>query len=213
MKLTRIVAIASIAAVALIGATAAVVPTAPPHPTAGPAVKVVVDGGHGSGVVIAGGYVVTAAHVAVDAGRTHDVVTDAGGSFSATVLWMNKDYDVALLRFDGTPEDITPAPLDCRTPLLGEPVRIVGSPLREDFISGWGRVSGSARRSGPWQTVVWLDLAAAPGDSGGPVYDDAGSVVGIVVGLLAMPGVASSAPLAMVAAMPAAVVCMLMARA
>lgn len=212
MKPRTAVVIAALVVAALF-AVAAFMPAPSPAPRAGPAVKLIVEGGHGSGVVIPGGYILTAAHVATGAtdGRV-DVVTDAGGSFAASVLWLNKAYDVALLRLDAAPDDIGTAPLLCRTPPVGEPVRIVGSPLHEDFISGWGRVSGGYRQSGRWNAVVWLDMAVAPGDSGGPVYDERGGVVGIVVGMAMLPGLAGGSPLAMAAAVPASVVCMLMAR-
>lgn len=71
-------------------------------PLASFSVKIDMDEGHGSGSHIGSGFVLTAAHV-VD-GRAPKVVTSAGNRQDAEILWINRQYDVALLRihdFDG----------------------------------------------------------------------------------------------------------------
>jgi len=197
----------------------AVTPSSPRHSVAGSAVKIIITGAngketaHGSGVILAGDYIITAAHVVADAKDGATILTDAGISHHATVLWASKDYDVALLRFEASPDDIAPAPLACRTPALGEHVRTVGNPLTQDFITSWGRVGGASRKTGPWAVIIELDMTVAPGNSGGPVYDEAGNVVAIIVGMFAVPNMLGSSPLAMTAAVPASAICMLMARA
>jgi S1-C subfamily serine protease len=62
-------------------------------------VKVSVAEGHGSGVNIGNGYIVTAAHVPGEA-ATVKIKTSGGKEFDADVLWVNHVYDVALLRAD-----------------------------------------------------------------------------------------------------------------
>lgn len=213
------VLILSGALVILVAAVVAAAFFMPPKPLAGSAVKVIVKAesgavaGHGSGVVISDSYIITAAHVVAGISNGADIRFDDGRTAHADVLWQNPDYDVALLRFTITPADISSANLICRTPGVGEAVYTVGNPLSNDFLTQWGHVSGTPRRAGDWPIIVHLDMTVAPGNSGGPLFDDRGNVVGIVVGMLLMPGFTGGSPLAISTAVPASVVCMLMARA
>jgi S1-C subfamily serine protease len=61
-------------------------------------------------------------------------------------------------------------------------IRAIGNPLEREFATADGRITGEALPFGVWASVMLLHLAVAPGDSGGPVMDRDGNVVGIVVG-------------------------------
>lgn len=179
-------------------------------PQAGSTFKVLANGGHGSGVHIGDRFVLTAAHVVT----TADVVTlkaDDGSVRQATVLWVNKDYDVALLRYDRD-ENIAMSTLACREAKAGETLLARGNPGSLEFVSTHGKVSGSARKHGPWASVLVFDGTVAPGMSGGPTFDIAGRVVGLTVGLMAIPmGFnAALAPISYV--VPSSAVCTLLAR-
>lgn len=178
---------------------------------AGSTLKVVMGGGgHGSGVHIGDRFVLTAYHVVT----TSDTVTlqaDDGSIRPAIVLWANKDFDVALLRYAKN-DNIAASPLVCREAFVGEQLRAKGNPGTIEFIQTAGIVSGAARRHGPWASVFVFDGTVAPGMSGGPVFDNRGNVVGLTVGLMAVPMGFASSPMPISYIVPSTVVCDLLAR-
>lgn len=147
-------------------------------------VKITLVDGLGSGVHIGNGNIVTAAHVVGDA-KTAKVKTIDGAESDATILWVNKDFDIALIHTDG--QMAGSSKLDCREPQLGETLQAAGNPLGLEFISAFGRVAGKARSSGPWKSVVVTDMTTVQGQSGGPVFADDGRIVGINVGVAVAP--------------------------
>jgi len=153
-------------------------------------VKVVGEDGssHGSGVNIGGGMFITAAHV-VDGQKVVALHNEFGVVQAANVLWVNTEYDIAAVRMVGDEERpfSMDAPLDCRTPLIGEAVTAAGNPGVEDGIYLPGTVVGGERRNDRWASVIPIAAAVSPGSSGGPLYDAEGDVVGIVVGVQLAP--------------------------
>jgi S1-C subfamily serine protease len=134
--------------------------------------------------------VVTNYHVIEDA--INETVTFADGtSFSATVLGSDPRADLAVLSVSSIPNDVTPLTLVSSLSLqVGDPVVAVGSPyglagtLTTGVISALGRTiiedSGSSQGSG--QTIpdmIQTSTAINSGNSGGPLIDYAGHVVGI----------------------------------
>lgn len=174
-------------------------------------VKVLAGEGHGSGVHIGDRFIITAAHVVTDAAGKLTIKADDGSVRSATLLWTNAAYDVALLRMDGTLTSISASPLTCRDPKSGASLRAVGSPGSIEFVSTYGRMSGEVRKHGPWSSVFVFDGTVAPGMSGGPVYEDKG-VAGIAVGLMAVPMGFGGALVPVSYVVPSSTICMLLAR-
>lgn len=172
-------------------------------------VKVRVAGGHGSGVHIGGGYVLTAGHVATD-NATVTVMRSNGGEMDAEVLWSNHGvgaYDVSLLY---APEMIgeASASLSCAPYYWGQDIIIVGNPRGTEFATTWGKVSGqfSTDFNTVWRDIAVIDISVFPGVSGGPVFDAVdGAVVGLLVG-----GYRGSGYAVMV---PGSAVCHMMGRA
>lgn len=182
-------------------------------------VRVVLPDGHGSGVNIGDGFIVTAAHVP-GAATSVTIVTSAGKQVAADVLWVNKAYDIALLR---TAEMIGKgSKLDCRSAKEGDVIQASGNPMGLEFVSSFGRVAGNARTFGNWKSVLITDIAIGPGSSGGPIFEPDGRVIGIVVaGALAPLEGGKDAAGADIytptmtgfgAVVPSAAVCMLLAR-
>ena len=141
-----------------------------------------------SGVYIGNGVVITAKHCT----DTEDnklkstiVIFDNGGtpegapSFDATVLWAADKADIAAFKI-AVNVDVKSAELACRDPKIGEAIEVVGDPLGVDFVHSWGRVGGVTRTSPDGEEyVVPVDVAIASGNSGGPVYDALGKILGI----------------------------------
>lgn len=181
----RSIAFACLIVVAAIFLGAMTIPQTPyarPNP-AGAVVKITMESGHGSGVHIGGGFILTAAHV-VDSLPEVGVKTDTLELQTAKVLWANRAYDVALLKV-AHPERIKATPLVCDTRMKrGELIYSEGNPLGLEGISTWGRIAGKAQAAGPWRNVLITDMATIPGMSGGGVYDMGGRLVGITVGAM-----------------------------
>ena len=150
------------------------------QPTATAVVKLMDKDSHGSGVHIGDGYILTAAHV-VGFSKTMTLKASDGRGQTATTLWVNRDYDVALMRAS-KPEYLGAADLDCSPNFDGQSIAAYGNPMDLEFVSSSGQVVGVSRQFGPWASAVPVDMSLSPGMSGGGAIDEAGSVVGIVVG-------------------------------
>lgn len=189
-----------------------------PAPAAAPPLAastvIVSDGeGHGSGVHIGHGYILTAAHV-VGTSATMEITDDRGTSQTGTVLWVNKAYDVALIQIVDASK-IAVSRLDCSTRLaVGDDISAFGNPLNLQFIRTWGKVASTYAAREPWKLSFIANIAIAPGMSGGGVFDTAGNVVGLAVGIAVKPtGLGGAAPFAISYIVPSSAVCTLMARA
>ena len=151
------------------------------HPDGG-----TVETGLGSGVVInASGAVLTAFHV-VDGAAQIQVEFVDGTRSPARVTTGRPEQDVAVLAVDQLPEVVVPAVM-AGPPPIGDAVFAVGNPLGlRDSLSA-GVVSATDRRidtpRGPLQGLIQFDAAVNPGNSGGPLLNRAGQVVGIVTAL------------------------------
>jgi S1-C subfamily serine protease len=141
-------------------------------------VTVRTDVGQGTGFIIAeGGYFVTNAHVLSGASQVQAITYDQN-SFKADFIGYDSDLDVALLKISG---DYTILELaDSDNIQLGEKVIAIGNPLGLQFSVSQGIVSG-IHRLGPndLEAYVQTDAALNPGNSGGPLINKNGEVIGI----------------------------------
>jgi S1-C subfamily serine protease len=145
------------------------------------------EGALGAGVVIdAQGQILTALHVVAGGGRIQVRFTD-GTQANATVLKRQPASDIAVLGVDRLPSVVVPAVMGGGAG-IGDAVFPVGHPLGlQDSLSA-GVVSALNRTIKPkgGQTLkglIQFDAAVNPGNSGGPLLDRDGHVVGIVTGL------------------------------
>lgn len=201
----RSIAVALVAIIALVFGAYAYTPAAPTLP--GSTVKIVLDAGHGSGVHIGNGYIITAAHVVGD--KIPKVKLDDGSEQDAVVMWTNRAHDIALLR---TASTMSASALDCRVAANGERVTAKGSPTVLEFVSSAGRIAGAEREFGPWARVLPVDMTIVMGMSGGPVFAADGRVVGISVGVLVASLGFTPSLTGFGAVVPSAAVCELLAR-
>ena len=134
--------------------------------------------GVGSGFVLTSdGYVVTNAHVVEDATEMLVTLTDKR-EFKAKLVGFDKRSDVALVKIDAT--GLTPVKIGDITHMrVGEWVIAIGSPFGLENTVTAGIVSAMQRDTGDYLPFIQTDVAVNPGNSGGPLINMRGEVVGI----------------------------------
>ncbi len=147
--------------------------------------------GVGTGVVIQeDGTILTNYHVVWGAPRL--VVTFADGTESpAQVTGVHPHKDLAVIKPQKIPDDLQPAVLGSSRQLApGDGVVAVGFPfgmgpsVSAGVVSGLGREFASPQGGRRLSGLIQFDAAANPGNSGGPLVNLAGEVVGIVTAIL-----------------------------
>ncbi len=152
----------------------------------------------GSGFILTSdGYILTNYHVIEDAYESKaeiKVMTHDGTSYPATIVGFESDNDIAVLKIEA--ENLTPVTLgDSDSLKVGDVVYAVGNPLGElEFSMSTGHVSAKDRlideSSGAEAINMFqLDAAVNSGNSGGPVYNAQGQVIGIVTAKYSSSGV------------------------
>jgi S1-C subfamily serine protease len=138
----------------------------------------------GSGFVVAPQRVMTNAHVL--AGVTSPVVTAEGEEYDATPVYVDEDTDIAVLAVPGLPQvplAWAPNPVD-----TGADAIIMGYPGGGGLYVGAARVRDRGRITGPdfrdthavVRDVYALNGSVRAGNSGGPLFDSSGHVLGVV---------------------------------
>ena len=145
----------------------------------------------GTGVVISeSGLILTALHVVGDAQYATVIFFD-GSQSDAVVSVRQPERDLAVLTPTTIPDDLKPATLASSASLrVGDEVIAVGNPfgvvdtVTDGIVSGLGRTYTSRETGVTLKNLIQFDAAVNPGNSGGPLINRAGEVVGIVVSLL-----------------------------
>jgi serine protease Do len=151
-----------------------------PPPQGGPGQGIPARGAGSGFIVSSDGYILTNAHVVAEADEVNVRLTDRR-EFSAKVIGFDARSDVAVIKIDandlptvriGDPSQLRP----------GEWVLAIGSPFGLDNSATAGIVSATSRAVGGPETYVpfiQTDVAVNPGNSGGPLFNLRGEVIGM----------------------------------
>lgn len=137
----------------------------------------------GTGFLIDGkGYLVTNVHVVRSADSVY-VENNKGEFFKAAVVHVNDKTDVAILKIDDkrfTPIKTLPYSISKATANLGDEVFTLGFP-RSEIVYGKGYLSAKTGYNG--DTISYqVAISANPGNSGAPLFNNEGEVIGVVSG-------------------------------
>jgi serine protease Do len=150
--------------------------------------------GLGSGVLIsADGKVLTAAHV-VQTADAVGVEFPGNELIEAKILASDPAADIALLQVERVPAGVRPAMLgDSDKAAVGDQIFVVGAPLGMSHTLTVGNVSARRRPNATFSSMestelFQTDAAINEGNSGGPMFNLAGEVIGIVSGIVSRSG-------------------------
>jgi len=137
--------------------------------------------GEGSGFIVSpDGYILTNAHVVSGADEVTVRLTDRR-EFSARVIGTDARTDVAVVKIDAGAKLPVVSIGDPRVLKTGEWVLAIGSPFGLESTATAGIVSGTSRSVGAESPVPFIqtDVAVNPGNSGGPLFNLRGEVIGV----------------------------------
>ncbi len=166
----------------------------------------------GSGVILdSEGHILTNNHV-VDGAQQVQVMLSDGRIYDATVVGTDATTDLAVIKITDPPSDLAPAQLGTSGDLaVGENVMAVGNPLGLDNTVTTGIISAldrpvTASAQGSSNTTVTnaiqIDAAVNPGNSGGPLFDSQGLVIGITSSIATLSGGSESGSIGLGFAIP-----------
>jgi S1-C subfamily serine protease len=147
--------------------------------------------GLGSGVIVdRAGDILTSLHVVANA--TQIMVTFADGTQSpAMIASAQREKDIAVLQAQALPQLFVPATLGNAGALqVGDEAYVVGNPfglyssMSAGVISGFNRTFQPPGTNQTIEGLIQVDAAVNPGNSGGPLLNRYGHVVGIVTGII-----------------------------
>ncbi len=132
-------------------------------------------------VVHKSGLILTTAHQVDNVKELRGRQSD-GTTYALSVLEVDVDRELALLRADKE-FNVSAAVGDARTLNAGAMLITIATPVNLDFSVATGIVANTSRtfRGFP---VIQAELTAAPGSSGGPVFNRKGEVIGLIMGVL-----------------------------
>lgn len=134
----------------------------------------------GTGFAIDSTHILTNAHVVGDAKKIA-IVDQNNTEYPATLIGRDSKTDIALLEVEGL--NLAPLKLSNTAPLrTGEEVFVVGYPFSLGPSVSMGIVSGLNRflPNYPYLSFIQTDAAVNPGNSGGPMFNSSGELVGVV---------------------------------
>ena len=135
--------------------------------------------GMGSGVIFSEeGYIVTNLHIL--SGNNIDVKLNNGKNYSASIIGIDKNADIAVLKIS-TDEPLNPINFaDSDNLKVGDRVLAIGNPYGIGTSVSSGIISATGRDYGnPYLQLIQTDAAINPGNSGGALINENGNLIGI----------------------------------
>ena len=135
----------------------------------------------GTGFIVNGGYIITNYHVIEGAESIEVYFEDSRRPYAVTVIGSDEEIDIAVLQVgEDFPKDVKTLIWRTEKLRVGSEVWSIGHPLGYDYSITKGIVSHMDRRiASPWQPTIQIDAAINQGNSGGPLLDMDGKLVGI----------------------------------
>lgn len=151
--------------------------------------------GSGSGAVIdTAGHIVTNYHV-VDGANQIEVTLASNQSYPATLVGQDEEHDIAVLKVDAPLGELVPIELGTSESLrVGQRVYVLGNPFGWDgtlttgIVSSLNRDLPSRVPGRPMQGLIQTDAAMNPGNSGGPLLNTRGQMIGMCVAIATKTG-------------------------
>lgn len=151
--------------------------------------------GLGSGIVLdRAGHILTNDHVVEDAQQI-EVTLVSGKRYPAKIVGQDPLNDMAVVKIDAPTSELFPATLGDSTPLrVGQRIYVIGSPFELErtfttgIISSLNRTLPSRNRQRVIKSIIQVDAAMNPGNSGGPLLDTHGRVIGMSTAIASTTG-------------------------
>jgi S1-C subfamily serine protease len=150
--------------------------------------------GAGSGSVLdRHGHILTNSHV-IEGAREIRVTLFNGESYTATLMGADSVYDIAVLKIDAPPDVLYPVQFgDSNTLLVGQKVLAIGNPFGLERTMTVGIISSlnrslPSRKSRMMKSIIQIDAALNQGNSGGPLLDSRGRLIGMNTAIASRTG-------------------------
>jgi len=151
--------------------------------------------GAGSGSVLdKQGHILTNYHVVEDANKVWVTLPGGKDPFEGEIVGVDQDNDIAVLKINAPPDELFPVPIGTSENLrVGQRVYTLGNPfglegtLTTGIISNLNRTLPS-RNGRDMKSIIQTDAAMNPGNSGGPLLDTGGRLIGMNVAIATKTG-------------------------
>ena len=151
--------------------------------------------GSGSGWVLdQQGHIVTNHHVIADSDVVTVTLTETGDPYQATVVGADPQNDIAVLKIEAPPNLLIPVALsDSKTLRVGQKIFAIGNPFGLERTMTLGIISSLGRtlrsKSGRLiKNIIQVDAALNQGNSGGPLLDSDGELIGMNTAIKTLTG-------------------------